>query len=144
MKNENNFLENATAFAILLIILGASIFGAYFGASHSEYPKPNEPHIITYSGKQTFETETDYSAFKRILGQEDVTIDSITILASEPPIVVQFNATMPSTIDFPYGHVEKRYYVTGERWGMFAIFLISLLAAIASFGTLLESFAKET
>lgn len=117
---------------LLLALFAACIFGAVFGFSHSSYPKLDEPYTIVYAGKQVFDTEGEYSVFKRILGRQDVQIYSITVLASEPPIVVTFKAEVPNDVDFAYGSIQDRYYVYGTRWGMFASGVISFLVILMS------------
>lgn len=59
----------------------------------------------TYSGRVVFDTEQEYSAFKRALSQPYVSFnnDDVLVLSSEPPIVVQFHVNTQPEYPFPYG-----------------------------------------
>ncbi len=64
----------------------------------------NSPPIsYVNEGKLVFETEQEYGQFKRAVGQDGIEIDSILVLSSDPPIVVDFMVTRDAGIQFAYG-----------------------------------------
>jgi hypothetical protein len=58
-----------------------------------------------YTGKIAFASEGEYSDFKRAIAAPAVEYQAngISVLSSEPPIVVQFTVKTPSGYNFPYG-----------------------------------------
>jgi hypothetical protein len=54
-----------------------------------------------YSGKIAMD-ESQYSVFKKTIAQNNVTVDSITVLNANEPIVVIFKVRSKTL--FPYGH----------------------------------------
>ena len=60
-----------------------------------------------YKGKEIFQTETDYANFKNIVGQDNIYITDILELSSAPPIVVDFNISVPHNYPFPYGNLQS-------------------------------------
>jgi len=86
-------------------------------------PMPN-----TYLGKEVFETETQYSDFKRAVGAEEININTIDVLSSEPPIVVSFNVRVPYGNTFPYGEKQSHLssYITVTVMGSF-VFIFGVL-----------------
>jgi len=59
------------------------------------------PH--SYSGKETFHTEQEYTLFKEAVASSDVHIHRMQSLSSEPPIIVNFVITVSRDVAFPYG-----------------------------------------
>jgi hypothetical protein len=57
----------------------------------------------SYNGKEVFETTIEYGKFKRAIGSNKVTDYSASVLSSEPPIVVQFNANVVAEGILGYG-----------------------------------------
>jgi uncharacterized membrane protein len=61
----------------------------------------------SYAGKVTFNSEAEYSQFKTILSDSRIyyTLDQISVLSSDPPIVASFHGIIvPKDILFPYGN----------------------------------------
>ena len=57
-----------------------------------------------YSGKLVFVSEEEYSDFKLAIGKPEVRIgEDLTILSSQPPIVVDFSVSVPRGYEFEYG-----------------------------------------
>jgi len=54
------------------------------------------------SGKTVFNTTNEYIQFKQALANPLITINSITVLSSDPPIIVLYNITRPADTPFPY------------------------------------------
>ena len=53
--------------------------------------------------KLVFTTESEYVLFKQALADNDVEIIDISVLSSEPPIIVSFRVSLPSGESFSYG-----------------------------------------
>ena len=60
-----------------------------------------------YEGTEVFNSEQEYTQFKRALVDYDVEINSVTVLSSSPPIIVKFSVDPPGNTTFPYGKEEK-------------------------------------
>jgi len=65
--------------------------------------------VDTYSGKELFTTQEEYSNFKSIISKEKIEIKSTNVLSSDPPIVVSFKIQTPRVIGFPYGSRIKSF-----------------------------------
>lgn len=78
---------------------------------------------VKYSGKEVFYTEVEYSQFKEAVGQKDVEIMDVLVLSSDPPIVVEFNVSVPYDRAFDYGIKGKHTGFSIEE-GAVAYFLI--------------------
>jgi len=66
----------------------------------------------TYSGKEVFQTQQEYSDFKQAVGVEGIRLVDVEVLSSEPPIVVQYK--VKTTGYFPYGEREVyHFYIAG-------------------------------
>jgi len=76
---------------LILALLGVSIWGGFFAPD-------------TYSGKEVFQTEQEYTSFKEALAYDEVKIIKSYSLTSTPPIVVSFTITSSRDHSFPYGH----------------------------------------
>jgi hypothetical protein len=61
------------------------------------------PVQVGYEGKIVFDDEQSYTEFKQVIGREDIEINDILVLSSDPPIVVQYDIDVPSDVEFPYG-----------------------------------------
>ena len=87
----------------VFLVAGAVLFAfalfALFAISHSH----DERITVTYGGKVVFETEEEYSDFKRAVGDDVVDIRDIMTLSSEPPVVVDFEVRVPYDYSFGYG-----------------------------------------
>lgn len=88
---------------LLGVIIGALLIGS-FGYIIS---LPTRNH---YTGKEVFTTEKAYSEFKYVIGDEDVEIENIQVLSSEPPIVVEYEVSVPLDKTFAYGDEVGIYY----------------------------------
>ena len=62
---------------------------------------------IVYGGQEVFPTQEDYEEFKQDfkyrIYEDDLKLDTFDVLASEPPIIVNFAVTVPYNYDMPYG-----------------------------------------
>ena len=99
---------------IVLVILAASIAVTVVSNLDIEH----------YSGKVVFNTEEEYTQFKEVIAQESVSYDadSISVLSSSPPIVVNFkNIQAPN--DFPYGEGTTLLYKINAILTLIAICL---------------------
>ena len=57
-----------------------------------------------YAGQEVFYSEDAYNTFKNAIVQYDATLQSSTVLSSEPPIIVDFDVIIPDkNLVFPYG-----------------------------------------
>lgn len=61
----------------------------------------------TYSGQEVFLTVETFEEFKQDLKmrvyEDNLGLDSFDVLASDPPIIVSFEVTVPHDYDLPYG-----------------------------------------
>ena len=84
-----------------LVILVVSILALVLGIGFIIHSCKTSPEV-EYSGQVVFNTEKDYSTFKVYLAQPEVTINDIQVLASEPPILVKYDITIPRSMEFLY------------------------------------------
>lgn len=71
-----------------LLGIGLVVFSIIWGF-HSYSPRYKE-----YSGREVFETESDYSDFKKALVDiTEIKIDKISIMSSDPPILVEMKCS---------------------------------------------------
>ena len=82
----------------------------------------------TYQGKEVFRTGGEYTQFKEAIGKDGVFINNISVLSSEPPIVVQFNATVPPDMELGYGRV------VWPTWASVVTAIIFSVVGIGRFG----------
>jgi hypothetical protein len=84
-----------------------------------------------YTGKITFNTEQEYSQFKTVLSDKDVTYqpEQISVLSSEPPIIVSFkDIKAASKYEFDYGERNNGRMISGcILMGVGIIFIIVVL-----------------
>lgn len=83
-----------------LVVMGAGLFLGFFSDD-------------SYSGKETFRTEQEYTLFKEAISSPDVHIQSMQSLSSEPPIVVNFQIMTPRDEAFPYGKKDEALQPSG-------------------------------
>ena len=87
---------------VLAIGILSTIFLSVFGIV------PSFLHTdSTYKGQETFLSQQSYDTFKadvkmRIY-EDNLTLESFDVLASEPPIIVNFEVVTPYDYNFPYG-----------------------------------------
>ena len=95
------YLYKPNLWSVLCLVL--IIFGIMF------YFLPN-----TYQGKFVFDTAQEYTEFKIALSNPDINIIDISVLSSNPPIVVQYNLTVPRTTAFPYSEANPllQFYIS--------------------------------
>ena len=96
-----------------------------------------------YSGKEVFNSESDYANFKQALVSSGATWDSISkdggtyiqALSSSPPIIVDFNVNVKQDVHFSYG-VKHSQIATNLIFGivMFCMVIV-LLYVISCFWT---------
>ncbi len=82
-----------TAFFIgLFVILGGC---ALLGLSRPQ---------VSYKGTEILATENDYKQFRQELANAPIySVKEITVLTSEPPIIVKFDFQVERAYEFPYG-----------------------------------------
>lgn len=86
-----------------------------------------------YEGKLVFETEQEYSNFKRAVGNSDVRIGNLVVLSSDPPIVVDFSVRVPEGMVFNYGKASRAdFAIIPMMVAAFAIFIPSYILIVAS------------
>jgi len=115
--------KRGVAIAILVISLLGMAVGMplmYVSDAYVDYE---------YSGKEVFNTEQEYTAFKTELGRDDVQIWSISSLSSSPPIIVEFIAHVDGELEYrlPYGTERK----TVGAWPLLFMLAASAVAAAA-------------
>lgn len=98
--------------AVFLSALGGSIYGYHIYDSGLD----DTPISLSVAGKQVFDTQEEWGAFKRFIGQDDVRIDHLKEYSSDPPIVAEYWLTMPPDTDFPYNGERYIEVVGAEEW----------------------------
>jgi len=93
------------------------------------------------SGKVILETVQEYSQFKRLVGNESVEIGDITVLSSEPPIVVDFTIIRSADFEFPYG--ESVPYSGRLDWLMWFVGIGGILFAFGGIGLCIHEVEKS-
>lgn len=74
----------------------------------------NTPSGIASKGRLLFETEQEYTDFKCTLANPDIIIDDMTVLSSDPPIIIDFSVTRPLDTIFDYGDTHTTIY--DDNW----------------------------
>lgn len=59
-----------------------------------------------YTGREVFQTEQAYTAFKQAVVDANASIEGTSVLSSSPPIIVEFKITTEHNVVFPYGTKE--------------------------------------
>ena len=84
-----------------------------------------------YAGNLVFDTEADYLVFKEEIIRANATWGAVDgkmeMLASTPPIIVEFKVRVSRDYDFPYGKKDGQYKSF--------IFLVFFLMAVALFAS---------
>ena len=63
----------------------------------------NAGNFAAYEGKEVFTNEQDYGAFKVAIASSEVDIKDMTVLHSDPPIIVVYTVRIPIDSTFAYG-----------------------------------------
>ena len=78
-----------------------------------------------YSGQEVFNTTDEYKQFKKVIIDSGASWSSsghkLETLASDPPIIVAFNVSVPQDSYFPYGKIEV------QKWS-WVILVVTLTA----------------
>ena len=90
---------------------------------------------VTYSGQEVYLTQEEFEQFKADLKtriySDNLKLEFFDVLASEPPIIVNFKVLVPYTYDMPYGTTsDKRDNIIVAV--TMSVVLGILLSAIAS------------
>ena len=117
------------------ILIGVLSLFVFILATVGVYYVWANPVLIHYKGKEVFNTEQAYNEFKQVVGSKDIEINDMLVLSSTLPIVVQYDITAFSDIDFPYGEhptddVVGTKVISGlliGLGGLVGLFLLSLL-----------------
>lgn len=107
-----------TAIALLLIV-SCIAGGTYLAVRWS-----NNCHY-QYTGREVFQTEQAYTAFKQAVVDANASIEGTSALSSSPPIIVEFKITTEHNVDFPYGAKED-----ADRNSLMAVMLIAVVPSI--------------
>lgn len=97
---------------IVICVLGGIIGGIYW-YQHDD---------IHFSGKEIFQTQEDYAAFKLEVAKQTCQIEKLIVLSSEPPIVVDLRVQVPHNYEFPYG----KYSGTAGSWSCLILLLLPI------------------
>lgn len=95
------------------------------------------PHLanmdVTYEGQEVFLTQQEFEdfkgGFKMLVYEDGLRLESFDVLASEPPIIVNFEVTVPYDYYMPYGgSVDRANNIFGAFFlsivlGMLLVFL---------------------
>ncbi len=115
--------------AVLVLVVGGIGLFYLWGLSGHTY----------YSGCIVLPTGEDYSNFKMAFTSPHVALLSAAVLASDPPIIVSFEAEVDNfDYPFPYGIKSIKGYFSKGRGGLFSLWLdgigiLLISAAILSF-----------
>ena len=94
----------------------------------------------TYSGQDIFWSERKYETFKQNVKEriaaDNLRVNDFSVIASEPPIIVNYSITVPYDYVFPYGKSTTHDFdgVTVAVMGVVAAILFILLPANVLFG----------
>ena len=119
MKTENKERINCTLFLIgasLLVIFGASLLvisGLWVAIRCGQEEFVGD----RYSQVEVFTTERDYIEFKEYLAVVPIKDMEIDILASEPPIIVDYSITVPHGTEWNRGG-STNFAFDGKEWIM--------------------------
>jgi len=100
----------------------------------------SEKSPAVYEGKEVFRTEADYNQFKEVIGLKDVDIQSIVVLSSSPPIVVEFNVQVPYDMIFAYGDFKRQTGFGKDLFGWACYFLSWVMGIGLLSGIYLENY----
>lgn len=79
-------------------------------ASYCLYEPALEDGTAYYEGRAVFESDAEYAQFKRAIVDSDAVIINMEILASVPPIIVDFYVCPDKSYDFGYG--ERHIHIS--------------------------------
>lgn len=102
---------------ITICVLGGIVGGIYWHQHDDVY----------FTGKEVFQTQEDYSAFKLEVAKQTCQIQKVAVLSSEPPIVVDFRVRVPYDYEFPYG----KYDGTTNSWSCLIFLLLPIGVMVA-------------
>jgi hypothetical protein len=91
---------------------------------------------VNYSGKVVFNTESEYALFKEAVSNPQVEYqnNNMSILSSDPPIVVNFKVQVPKDFVFNYGERNNREVViTLMVIPLSVVFLMFFIIMVAYF-----------
>ncbi len=100
----------------LLIILGVLLFtpiAQHWGTTY-------------YEGTEVFNTEREYILFKQALVDSRASVERLSILSSEPPIIVTFDISVDSSFIFLYGDKRGTSTTLGGFLISFGVFAYAL------------------
>ena len=67
---------------------------------------------VSYEGQEVFLIQENFETFKDdfkyMVYEDSLKLGDFDVLASEPPIIVNFEVTVPYSYDFPYGNTQDR------------------------------------
>ena len=99
------------------------------------YVIPDVYHKDTfYNGQEVFLSQESYEAFKgdvklRVY-EDNLKLQSFDVLASEPPIIVNFSVSVPYDYEFPYGEEALKGWERGVITGIVVLFFGTVLIII--------------
>lgn len=118
--------RNVISLVVSCLVLAGIGFGLAYGWSNYG--------TTYYSGNVVLLTEQDYTDFKLAFIEEEVTLIEVEILASEPPIIVNFEAQV-SHYDyrFPYGERDDKGYLSKGAGGLAALIFFCFCGLLVGF-----------
>jgi hypothetical protein len=116
-------IYTALVFAFFFIALMVTIGLAWETAE--------QQHSV-YAGQAAFETPEGYAGFKILLAQPDVDIIAYREYSQTYPVLVSYDVTMLSSIEFPYSEAISTYGGGASAWriGAAVTVLIALFIAL--------------
>jgi hypothetical protein len=80
----------------------------------------------SYAGKEVFNSDVDYTAFKVVLAQKSVEINQMLVLNTSPTIV-KFGVSVPNGSYFPYGEKESKGI---PLWSLIGLPILGIITVI--------------
>jgi hypothetical protein len=83
----------------------------------------------TYSGKEVFNSEAEYTKFKQALVEDNVrwATGNIQVLSSDPPIIVKYSVEVDKGQIFPYGNYSDERLTMLILMPIVLIFILFML-----------------
>lgn len=93
------------------------------------------PTSYMNSGKLVFGTEQEYEQFKWDIAQDGIDIRKLNVLASSPPIIVDYSVVRDAEVLFPYGkEFVDAYDGAGVCVGLSALGIAIFTVGLFAFG----------
>lgn len=83
---------------LILVIVGLGLIIGLTGT----WLYNHDSEMIYYEGKEIFYSEEEYQGFKEFIAQKSIEIQDINVVASAPPILVDYELVIPALYGMPY------------------------------------------